>query len=567
MSTSTPTARAEGGVEELLARSRPDRPRGLSERELRVELALAALVAGGALAAAVALPSARSLDVGSLVAGVFAFAVCTHVRLYVGGGSALATQLVFVPLLFLLPLGLVPLVVVVALVCGALPEVLAGRQSPSRLLTAVGDAGYAFAPVVVLSAAGEPDAATGQWAVLAAAFAAQIALDCVLSVGREWLGRGIRPSLQLRVMLTVYAVDATLVPAGLVTATAAAHEPLGVLATLPLALLLAALARDRTQRVNAALDRLDEVERERERVRVAIHRTARSLGYSLDRDAMLEVALGTAVDAVAGTAGRARLAGALESSVFEAVPARSGDADSEALLSVERAALAGDATASSDDHGLWAIGRPLLASRDPVILGALAVCRTSGPFSREQSELLAYLAAQTAASIEAIDLHERLRNPDLQDELTGLANHRRFRDLLHADVQRACASGRPLSVLVVELDDLRRLNAEHGFAAGDEALLVAAAVMRAHTGADAARIGAGTLAAVLTGADLDACAAAGREVQAALLQRGLSASVGVADASRRLTTPEALIAGAEAACRQARAAGEGRLAAFRGPYA
>jgi len=567
MSTSTPTARASDGVEQLLARSRPDRPRRLSDRELRVELTLAALVLVAAGACAALLPSDRSVDLAALAASVLAFAVSTRVRLYVGGGSALATQLVFVPMLFLLPLAVVPLAVVIALVAGALPGVFGRRREPRvRVLTAIGDAGYALAPVAVLSAASEPVADIAQWKVLAVAFVAQVALDCGLSVAREWLGRGIRPALQLRVMATVYAVDALLLPVGLITAEAVAREPRGVLATLPLALLLAALARDRTRRVNAALDRLAELERERERVRVAIHRTARSLGYSLDRGAMLEVALGTAVDAVAASAGRARLAGSPESLVFEAVPRRPGEGDSDALLTVEQAALGGEATASNDEHGVWAIGGPLLASRDPEILGALAVCRADGPFTREQSELFAYLAAQTAASIEAIDLHERLRNPEFQDELTGLANHRRFRELLSADVEGSLRCARPLSVLLIELDDLRRINAERGFAAGDETLVATADVLREQAGDEPARIGGGTLAVTLADSTLDVAVAVGGELQAELARRGLSASIGIASLSNRVATTEALIAGAEAACREARRAGKGRLAGFRGPY-
>jgi diguanylate cyclase (GGDEF)-like protein len=248
------------------------------------------------------------------------------------------------------------------------------------------------------------------------------------------------------------------------------------------------------------------------------------------------------------------------------VPQRAGDGETGAELEVERAALAGEATACDDRHGLWALGRPLLASREPKILGALAVCREDGPFTREQRELFTYLAAQTAASIEAIDLHERLRNPGLQDELTGLANHCRFRELLDAAIERSRLRGDPLSVLVVELDELRRINGEQGFAAGDEVLLAAAAVLREQVREEPARIGGGTLAITLADSTLDAAASVGGGIQVALARRGLSTNIGIASLCHRVATPEALIAGAEAACREARDAGPGRLAGFRGPY-
>jgi diguanylate cyclase (GGDEF)-like protein len=554
-------------VERLLARLRPDRPRRLSRREQRVEHALATLVLAGAVACAVTMPSDRPVALTTVVAGLVAFAVAARVCLYVGGGCALATQLVFVPLLFVLPLGLVPLVVVAALLLAALPD---APSQPDRPLMAVGDGGYVFAPVAVLAAAGEPSVDMVQWELLAAAFAAQAVLDAALSLAREWLGRGIRPVVQLRVMGTVVAVDALLLPVGFLIADRAAGEPLVLLATLPLSLLLAGLARDRTKRLNAALDRLEDLERERDRVRVAIHRTARSLGFSLDRSAMLEVALGTGVDAVAAAAGRARLTAAASGIVFEAVPHQPGAAESEALRDVENAALAGEPSPSAETGGWSAMARPLLAHRDDegAILGAIAVCRAGGPFSREQSDLFSYLAAQTAASIEAIDLHEQLRHPVMQDDLTGLANHRRFRELLRREVERALRSQCPLSVLVVEIGDLRRMNAQQGFQAGDDALRTAAAVIREQLGSDveAARLAAATLAVALADTGVDAASALGDRVRAALALHGMSASAGVAELAARVASPEALIAAAEAACDEAVHAGRNRTVGFRGPY-
>jgi diguanylate cyclase (GGDEF)-like protein len=569
MSTSTPTANASvRTVERLLARLRPDRPRRLEGRERRVEQALATVVLAGAVACAVALPSDRPLELTTVLACVVAFALAARVWLYVGGGCALATQLVLVPVLFVLPLGAVPLVVIAALVLAALPDAPA---QPHRPLMAVGDAGYVFAPVAVLAAAGEPAVDLGRWELLAGAFAAQVVLDGSLSLAREWLGRGIRPVLQARVMGTVYAVDALLLPAGFLIAESTADQPLLVLATVPLSLLLAALARDRTKRLNAALDRLEELERERDRVRVAIHRTARSLGFSFDRGAMLEVALGTSVDAVAAAAGRARLVASAAAIAFEAVPHQPGAADCDALHEAERAALAGEPHASARSGGWSAMGRPLVARRDDggEILGAIAVCRAGGPFAREQSDLFTYLAAQTAASIEAIDLHEQLRHPVMQDDLTGLANHRRFRELLGRQVENALRSRRPLSVLVIEVGDLRRINADAGFEAGDEVLCTAAAVIRDNlgSGAEAARLGGGTLAAALAETDLDTASALGDAIRSALAAQGMSGAAGVAELSARLATPEALIAAAEAARDEAVRAGRNRTVGFRGPYA
>jgi hypothetical protein len=389
------------GPELLLAAARPDRPRRLLSRELTVELALAAAVLCAGATCALLVPSGRPLDVATAAACLAAYAAGARTRLYVGGGSALATQLAFVPMLFLLPLGWVPLAAAAGLTLAALPGVLARRTSAERLVTAVGDAGYALAPVLVLAAAGAPDVPA--WGIVLAATVAQCAFDAALSTGREWLGRGIRPSVQLGVMATVYGVDLLLLPVGV----ALARHPSEVVAALPLTALLWAVARDRNRRLDEALDRLGALERARDRVREAIRRTGRSLGYSLDRQTVLEVAVGTAVDAVGGAAGRARLAGSARAMTFEAVPHEPGAAESAALLAAERAALAGHTGVAEACDGWWAIARPLTSGRRTT--GAVAACRATGPFSDDEAELFAYLVAQAAASLETIDLNELLQ--------------------------------------------------------------------------------------------------------------------------------------------------------------
>jgi diguanylate cyclase (GGDEF)-like protein len=261
-------------AELLLANTRPHNSRRLSRRELRVEGALAAAVLAAGVALAALLPTQRPWLPAAAALCAAAYALAARVPLYVGGGCALPTQLVVVPMLLLLPLPAVPLVVVAGCLLAAGVDVAARRDHPARLLTATGDAGYVLAPVIVLALAGEPSATDG-WAVLGAAFAAQCALDAGLSLGREWLGRRIRPAAQLSVMATVYGVDALVLPVGIVAAAHASGPAVAVAGTLPLVVLLAAIARDRNRHLGAALDRLDELTEAHERVRVATRQATR----------------------------------------------------------------------------------------------------------------------------------------------------------------------------------------------------------------------------------------------------------------------------------------------------
>jgi diguanylate cyclase (GGDEF)-like protein/putative nucleotidyltransferase with HDIG domain len=73
---------------------------------------------------------------------------------------------------------------------------------------------------------------------------------------------------------------------------------------------------------------------------------------------------------------------------------------------------------------------------------------------------------------------ERLSDASRTDPLTGLLNRRGFEELLEVELARARRSGRPLSLLVADLDHFKRLNDRGGHAEGDAALARFAAVAR-----------------------------------------------------------------------------------------
>jgi len=73
---------------------------------------------------------------------------------------------------------------------------------------------------------------------------------------------------------------------------------------------------------------------------------------------------------------------------------------------------------------------------------------------------------------------ERLRGLALTDALTGLPNRRYLDERLDGEIQRAVRYGHPLAVLVIDVDDFKRVNDTWGHQKGDEVLVWVARFIR-----------------------------------------------------------------------------------------
>jgi len=100
-------------------------------------------------------------------------------------------------------------------------------------------------------------------------------------------------------------------------------------------------------------------------------------------------------------------------------------------------------------------------------------------FDDGEMRLLNSLAGAAALAVRNASLHERIAKLAVTDELTGLANRRRFLDAVRAEMQRARRYERPLTLLMVDLDRLKQINDQNGHAAGDAMLRGVAQCLRA----------------------------------------------------------------------------------------
>jgi HD-GYP domain-containing protein (c-di-GMP phosphodiesterase class II) len=232
-------------VEELHQSWDECRPERLRGRELAAE---------GATALAVLIPEERAFDAPLAATLVVTYALMARVRFPIGYGFTIPTQLVLVPMLFLMPLGIVPLLVAAGMVLGGLPEYLRGDRHPTRALAAISDSWHAIGPVAVLGAAGITEPHLSEWPVLLAALAAQIVVDNGVASLRDWAGLGIPLKLQPSLFGWVTLVDVLLSPAALLAPMAATAEPYAVVLVLPLAGLLMVFALERGARMRQAIE-------------------------------------------------------------------------------------------------------------------------------------------------------------------------------------------------------------------------------------------------------------------------------------------------------------------------
>src|SRR4051812_4708589 len=183
MQTVTPQPIDAGNLQ-LLEERRRVRAAAPEQRERIAELGFALLSLAGAVALPLISGPPGAFSTPLALAFVVAYAIVARVAFHLGDGYIVPTQLVFVPMLLLVPPSLVPLLVTVA----ALGSNATRRGwAPQRAIFAITDAAFAFAPAVVLLALGARTPTWSLWPVYAAALAAQFGADAVREVVRSWL--------------------------------------------------------------------------------------------------------------------------------------------------------------------------------------------------------------------------------------------------------------------------------------------------------------------------------------------------------------------------------------------
>lgn len=174
------------------------------------------------------------------------------------------------------------------------------------------------------------------------------------------------------------------------------------------------------------------------------------------------------------------------------------------------------------------------------------------------------LANSMSLAISNISLREKLRTQSLRDPLTGLYNRRYMEDALERYVSLAERTGSPTSVIMIDLDDFKKLNDAHGHAKGDAVLRdVAAQLVSGLRPSDVvSRYGGEELMVILPGCGLDDAEQKAEALRARLESLAdahgfpISASFGVACVPETSSSPLDVVPMADGALYVAKQAGK-----------
>jgi diguanylate cyclase (GGDEF)-like protein/PAS domain S-box-containing protein len=166
-------------------------------------------------------------------------------------------------------------------------------------------------------------------------------------------------------------------------------------------------------------------------------------------------------------------------------------------------------------------------------------------------------------------LEDQLRLQASTDSLTGLANHRRLFEVLHAEICRSQRTGREFSLVLLDLDGLKKTNDQFGHLTGDRALCRLGQILRdCCRGIDtAARHGGDEFALVLPETSMAAATSVAHRICDLLAKDNeepmLSVSVGVASYPKDADTIGTLLYAADRALygmkeKRAKTAGAGQ---------
>ncbi|MEO8290610.1 MAG: diguanylate cyclase [Gaiellaceae bacterium] len=216
------------------------------------------------------------------------------------------------------------------------------------------------------------------------------------------------------------------------------------------------------------------------------------------------------------------------------------------------------------------ISVPLVARG--AIKGALNVYRLgdSASFTEEEFELAQRFGDAAALALDNAQVRAGLELEAQTDSLTGLYNHRYFHDRLRAELNRISRAHDSIAVLMLDIDDFKRVNDIFGHGVGDQVLVSLAGILRETVRSSdvVCRLGGEEFGIIMASCDAgDALGLAGRLAERLAQEEfdpagRLTLSIGISQGPEHAMNPRELVACAEAAMMTAKARGKNQNVFF-----
>ena len=223
-----------------------------------------------------------------------------------------------------------------------------------------------------------------------------------------------------------------------------------------------------------------------------------------------------------------------------------------------------------DDEPEALISVPLVARG--AVKGALNVYRlgTGANFSEEEFELAKRFGDAAALALDNAQVRAGLELQAQTDSLTGLYNHRYFHDRLRSELNRASRTHDSIAVLMLDIDDFKRVNDIHGHGNGDLVLIELADLLRGIVRVSdvVCRLGGEEFGVIMASCDAGDALGLARRIVDSLAETeiepagSLSVSIGIAQGPEHAMNPRELVACAEIAMMTAKARGKDQAVLF-----
>jgi diguanylate cyclase (GGDEF)-like protein len=223
-----------------------------------------------------------------------------------------------------------------------------------------------------------------------------------------------------------------------------------------------------------------------------------------------------------------------------------------------------------DDEPEALITIPLIARG--AVKGVLNIYRLgeTATFEDEEFELAVRFADAAALALDNAQIRARLEYQAQTDSLTGLYNHRYFHERLRSELTRASRVRDSVAVLMLDIDDFKRVNDVYGHGSGDQVLTELADLLRgAVRGSDVVcRLGGEEFGVIMASCDAGDALNLARRLTDALAEvefgpaGKITISLGISQGPEHAMNPRELVACAEAAMMTAKARGKNQIVLF-----